>query len=358
MYRFLVVMGTVLVLVLGGAASSRGGGGALHGAITITQDSDFAACGCVTAGNGSPTNPFVVGPWAIGAPSGSDGMSGWAVRVDGTALTKSFVITGISAGYQGVPKNYPVIWVSNVDGTAISNISANNDGIGVELDNSSHVTLDDLNLNKMTGNALRIIDSHYVSLSNSKLKSTADRQQPHDADGLYALGSDHLSIGGVAACPQSRVCNTFDYDTGWGVYLDHTNIVTIDQASANADDTGGFILDDSSYVDVGNSTAEAEGPICITLDGAKFFTGYHTDMQGGVLLVNGSHHDAIHDLQIAATGVGIGSGGNGFFFDPCQNANIPFGPAEGAMGDNNSFVNDCFNSSNKIPALPPKNPCK
>jgi hypothetical protein len=52
-------------------------------------------------------------------------MSGWAVRVDGTALTQSFVITGISAGYQGVPKAYPVIWVSNVSGTTISDISAN-----------------------------------------------------------------------------------------------------------------------------------------------------------------------------------------------------------------------------------------
>jgi hypothetical protein len=358
MYRLLVVMGTVLVLAGGGVASSRGGGGALHGAITITQDSDFGTCDCVTAGDGSPGNPFVVGPWAIGAPSGSDGLSGWAVRVDGTALTKRFVITGISAAYQGVPKNYPVIWVSKVDTTTISDISANNDGIGVELDNSSHVTLDNLNLNKMNGNALRIINSHDVSLSNSKLKSTADRQQPHDADGLYALDSDHLSIGGGSACPQSRVCNTFDYDTGWGVYLDHTNYVTIERASANADDTGGFILDDSSFVHVGNSMAEAEGPICITLDGAKFFTGYHTDMQGGVLLVNGSHDDVIHDLQIAATGVGIGSGGNGFFFDPCQNATIPFSPAEGPMGLRNTFTNDCFNSSNNIAGLPPKNPCK
>jgi hypothetical protein len=199
-------------------------------------------------------------------------------------------------------------------------------------------------------------DSHYVYSSNSKLKATADRQQPHH--GLYALDSDHLWIGGIAACPRSRVCNTFDYDTGWGVYLDHTNYVKIDQASANADDTGGFILDDSSYVEVGNSTAEAEGPICITLDGAKYFTGYHTDMQGGVLLVNGSHDDAIHDLRIAATGVGIGSGGNGFFFDPCQNVVIPFSPVESPMGNKNSFTNDCFNSSNDIAALPPKNPCK
>jgi hypothetical protein len=41
------------------------------------------------------------------------------------------------------------------------------------------------------------------------------------------------------------VCNTFDYDSGWGVYLQNTHDVTIDNASANADDTGGFVLDGS-----------------------------------------------------------------------------------------------------------------
>src|SRR5262249_9791777 len=161
---------------------------------------------------------------------------------------------------------------------------------------------DNLNLNKMTGIALFINRSSYVTLSNSKLKATADGVPPHDADGLYALNSHDLSIGGVAACPKSRTCNTFDYDTGWGGYLQNTYNVTIDHASANADDTGAFILDNASNVDLGNSTAEGDGPICITLDGAKTFTGYHTDMQGGVLLVNGSGSNKIHDLQIAAAG--------------------------------------------------------
>jgi hypothetical protein len=361
MFRLPFVTFAVLTVALGGAASSSGGGGAQHGPIAISSNSDFTppgsstGCACVTAGDGV-TSPYVIGPWAISAPNAT---TGEAVQVDnsGGGITKSFVITGISAGYQGVSFTEPFIQVSHVNGTAISNVSANNDGLGVEVDYSSGVTLDNLNLNKMTGNALFINHSSYVTLSNSKLKATADGQVPHNADGLYALDSDHLSIGGLAACPKSRVCNTFDYDTGWGVYLEKTDTVTIDQASANADDTGGFILDGSSHVDLGNSTAEAEGPICITLNGGKTFTGYHTDMQGGVLLVNGSHDNAIHGLQIVATGVGIGSGGNGFFFDPCQNAPIPFSPAEGAMGDNNTFNNDCFNTSNNIAALPPKDPC-
>jgi hypothetical protein len=358
MYRSVLVMVSLLALALGGAATAKGGGGAQHGPITITSDTDFTApgsssgCACVTGGNGTAASPYIIGPWAISAPSGP-GTTGWAVKVAG--VSARFTITGISAGYQGVPASDPVIQLDHVNNAAISNVSANADGRGVELDNSSNVTLDNLNLNKMTGNALFINKSSYVTLSNSKLKATADGVQPHDADGLYALNSHDLSIGGVAACPKSRTCNTFDYDTGWGVYLQNTHDVTIDHASANADDTGAFILDNASNVDLGHSTAEGDGPICITLDGAKTFTGYHTDMQGGVLLVNGSSNNKIHDLQIAATGVGIGSGGNGFFSNPCTNSQEPFGPFETQMGPGNTFTNDCY-LSNTV-GLPP-NPCK
>jgi hypothetical protein len=339
-----------------------------HGAITITSNTDFTTvgsltgCACVSAGTGTPADPYVIGPWAISAPSG--GTSGWAIKVDGSGVTKSFVISGIAATYSGVPFSDPLIWLVNVNnpaGTTVSNVSANEDGLGVKLDHSSHISLDQLSLNKMTGNALFIYSSSYVNLSNSKLKSTADGQQPHNADGLYALDSDHLSIGGVTACAQAQICNTFDYDTGWGVYLEKTSNVTIDGASANADDTGSFILDGSSFVNLGNSTAGAGGPICITLNGQKTFTGYHTDMQGGLILINGSHDNVIHDDQIptasgSGPGFSIGSGGNRFFFNPCTKSDELFSPVEAPMGMNNTFTNVCFTSTD-IVGLPP-NPCK
>jgi hypothetical protein len=365
MYRSLLAIVGLVLFTLSGTGASLGGDVPQHGAITITTNAGFtptgspSGCGCVRAGNGTAASPYVIGPWAITAPS--SGTSGWAVRIDnsGGGVTASFAINGISANYQGVPHGDPLIQlvdVNNAAGTNISNISANGDGRGVELDGSSHITLDDLNLNKMTGNALFINQSSYVSLSNSKLKSTADGQIPHFADGLYAFGSSHLSIGGVAACPKAQACNTFDYDTGWGIYLQNTSIVTIDHASANADDTGAFVLDNASYVNLGNSTAQANGPICITLNGQKTHTGYLTDLQGGVLLVNGSQQNTIHDDRFAGNvGISIGSGGSGFFLDPCSNSPEPFSPAEAPMGSGNTFVNDCYGSNNV--GLPP-NPCK
>jgi hypothetical protein len=345
------------------APGARADGGQ-HGAITIKQDADFTAvgsstgCACVSAGTGTPANPYVIGPFAIRAPSG--GTSGWAVKVDNStgAVKRSFAINGIAASYSGVSFKDPVIWLVDVVGPAsVSNISSNGAGSGVELDGSTNVTLDQLSLNKMTGNALFINGSSYVNLSNSKLKATADGQVPHNADGLYAVNSDHLHIGGVPACAQGQICNTFDYDTGWGVYLQNTSYVTIDRASANADDTGAFILDNSSFVDLGNSNGDASGPICITLNGQKTVTGYHTDLQGGLILINGSHDNVIHDDQFPANaGVSIGSGGNGFFVDRCTRTFPLFSPVEAGMGLNNTFTNVCFTSTN-IVALKP-NPCR
>jgi hypothetical protein len=274
-------------------------------------------------------------------------------------VTADFSITGISANYASVPYTDPVIAlldVNNPAGTTISNVSSNGEGRGVELDSSSHITLDRLSLNKMTGNALFINSSSHVTLSNSKLKATADGQVPHNADGVYALNSSYLQIGGVAACPSSQACNTFDYDTGWGVYLQGTHDVAIDHASANADDTGAYVLDNAWNVNLANSTGEAGGPICITLNGQKTFTGYYTDLQGGVLLVNGSHNNAIHDDRFAANiGYSIGSGGNGFYLNPCTNQPQPFSPVETPMGNANTFTNVCYGSNDL--GLPP-NPCK
>jgi hypothetical protein len=366
MRRLPILTVMALALALAGPVAARAGSGQ-HSAITITSNSDLTApgsatgCACVTAGNGTAASPYVIGPWAIGTPSGGSG--GWAVKIDNSsgAVTSSFTISGISANYSGVPFTDPVIVlidVNNAAGTTISNVSGNEDGRGVELDSSSYVNIDQLSFNKMTGNSLFINGSSHVTLSNSKLKSTADGQVPHNADGIYAVNSAYLSIGGVPACPKSMVCNSVDYNTGFGVYLQDTHDVTIAHASANADDTGGYVLDNAWNVNLGNSTAQAGGPICITLNGQKTFTGYHSDLQGGLMLINGSHDNAIHNDQFAAnTGYSIGSGGNGFFINPCTGVNEPFSPVEAPMGSNNTFTNVCY-SSTDIASLEPAQPCK
>ncbi len=326
--------------------------------ITINGNSGFASCGCAT-GAGTASNPYVVGPYAITSPNSG----GSAVTIENT--TADFVLTGISANYTDLNPAHPVIHLYEVTGPAtVSNVSANADGTGILVDSSSSVTLDQINVNKMVGTGLVITNSTNISTSNSKYKATADGESPHYEDGLYATNSSYLNIGGVPACPTSTPCNTFDYDSGWGVYLQNTHDVTINNASANADDTGSYILDGiGTYnVNLTNSTGEGGGPICITVNGTKVPTGYaNTDLVGGVMLINGAHNNSISNDNITGmsslSGYNIASGGNPFYYNVCTGSDVsPFTPTDTAMGSGNAFSNNCYNTTD-VMGLPPST-CK
>jgi hypothetical protein len=168
------------------AVAARAASG--HGPVKITSDADFNTCGCVTGGDGTAANPYVIGPYQIGSPS-SPNTGGYAVKVDNSThqVTKSFVVRGISTGYNDTTSSDPVIWLVDVHGTpvvpiAISGIDANNDGTGVELDGSSYVSMDQLNINKMTGPGIVLNGASNVNISNSKLKALNRYQYRGRAD--------------------------------------------------------------------------------------------------------------------------------------------------------------------------------
>ncbi len=362
----LAVVGATAIMCGAGASAglaSASGGGGQHAGITITSDTGFQSCGCVTSGAGTPTNPYIVGPWAITGPNSA----GSAITVDNSSgdISKYFAITGISTNYNDANPSDPVIHLIDVhQSTTVSNVSANADGIGIALDGTSNITLDSINVNKMVGTGIVINASSNIALSNGKYKATADGEPPHQEDGLYAVNSWGLHIGGVAARPQTSVCNTFDYDSGWGIYLQNTHDVTIDNASANADDTGGFVLDGTNTYNVNleNSTAEAGGPICITSNGPKVPTGYYgTDLIGGLMLVNGTHDNTFQSDTFNGTstssGYSIGDGGNPFYFNVCTSLVTPLNPPpDTPMGPGNTFSNVCYTTTDD--PTPPASMCK
>jgi hypothetical protein len=345
----------VVVVCLAMAGSALAASGGQHAGISITSNAGFQSCGCVTSGAGTTSSPYVIGPWAITSPA-----NGSAITIDNSSgsISDVFTITGISANDNDSNPADPFIHLTDVTTpTTISNASANADGTGVELDGSANITLDEISVNKMVGAGLVIRNSSNISVSNGKWKATADGETPHNEDGLYAVNSSNLQIGTAADCPTSGACNTFDYDSGWGVYLQNTHDVTINHASANADDTGGFVLDGTNTYNVtlDNSASEAGGPICVTLNGQKTPTGYHSDLVGGLMLVNGAHDNTIENSTFngtsATAGYSIGDGGNGFYFDPCTNQVQPFSPVEAQMGPNNLFSGLCYGTTD-APGLP------
>ncbi len=206
MRRLIVVPLTVIATTLFTAlfalpATPALAGTGAHAAITISSNADFSACGCVTSGDGTAANPFVIGPWAISAPSG--GTSGWSVKVDNSRgrITDYFNVFGISSAYNDTNTTDPAIWLVNIHtATTISGNNAhptggNNLGIGVELDNSSNIGIDGVDYNKGNGIGVFVNGSSNVSINNSKLKATCNLCSPHTGDGIYAVNSAILQIG-------------------------------------------------------------------------------------------------------------------------------------------------------------------
>lgn len=348
-------------------ASSSFADSSNHAAITITSNADFLSCQCVTAGTGTSSDPYVIGPWSISAPSGGSA-GGWSVKVDNSngTVTAFFDITGITSAYNDTNPADPDIWLVNIHTpTAItsgtngsSSTSANNNGTGVRLDNSSNISLDNLQYNKMSGPGVFLNGSSYVTIDNSKFKSLG-RARP-DGDGIYAVDSSNIGIGTGSDCPNNQPCNDLTYDNGFGLDLLNTHDVVVNAAAASSNDTGGYLLDgiNTYNVTLENSHASGLGPICITVNNQKENTGYYTDLQGGLMLINGAHDNAFSNdtfnIPASAPMPAIGSGGNGFYVNACAGfVPQPFSPVEAAAGPNNTFSNICYSLPTNYPGLPP-----
>jgi hypothetical protein len=363
----LIIPATTAAFLAIPASSSWAGGGAQHGAITIASNADFATCRCVTAGTGTAADPYIIGPWTITSPSGGQ-KGGWSVKVDNAKgnVTALFSIVGISSAYNDTNPGDPDIWLVNVHTpTAITSATngsttstGNDNGTGIRLDNSSNISLDDLQYNKMNGPGVVINGSSAITVDNSKLKSLGDTRP--NGDGIYAVSSSDIHIGTGSDCPNNQPCNDLTYDNGFGIDLVNTHNVVINAAAAASNDTGGYLLDGSQTYDVtlSNSHGSGLGPICITVNNQKENTGYFTDLQGALMLINGAHDNVFSNdtfnIPSAAPMPSIGSGGNGFYVNACAGfVPQPFIPAEAAAGAGNTFSNVCYSLPASYPGLPP-----
>jgi len=339
-----------------------------HAAITITSNAGFTRCACVTSGDGSAAHPYVIGPWSINAPSG--GTRGWSVKVDNStgAITDYFNIFGISSTYNDTNPTDPAIWLvdvktpTRISGTSADPTSGNDLGIGIELVYSANISVDNVDYNKGNGTGAYINHSSNVSIDNAKFKATCSLCAPHVGDGIYAVNSTNVQVGTGSDCPTSASvpCVDVTYDDGMGVWFHNSNNSVIDRTSASANDTGGYVLDGSgSHNDtVENSTSSGTGNICFTFNGQKVNSGYHTDLQGGLHLINGAHNNTIRgDTFRSKTGLDISSGGNiikgvDSFYDACQAAYVPYTQTPTpVMGSGNTFANNCYGSTD-IASLP------
>jgi hypothetical protein len=165
---------------------------AASGPISIQADADFLSCGCVASGNGTTSDPYVIGPLTI------SGAKGDAIYIDGSALTKSFVLYNLTitkAAYTGITLNH--INPSGTPGIVVEVLgpqtSINGGSTGILVENSSHVTLDAEGanpngpgvtsnsagtINKNSNGAIDVENSSHVTIRGWQLSSNGPSIQP------------------------------------------------------------------------------------------------------------------------------------------------------------------------------------
>jgi parallel beta-helix repeat protein len=254
-------------------ASNVGG----HAPIVIQSDADFANCACVKGGDGSQANPFIIGPWAI------NNVSGDAVFIDGSNLTKSFVILNLTVAGNNAPAIHG-IKLHNINPGGSQSIVAEVKGaqtsiqtaeVGILVESSSYVTLDGggenpngpgiINngagtINKNSTGAIDVENSSHVVVKGWQMSANGPSIQP---DWVTLDPSVTLwAVGGV------RFFGVTDS--------------TIDHNAANNCSNNSFSLFNSSYNTVSNNTADypfttnfmvADGSSYNTLNGNVAGTG-------------------------------------------------------------------------------------
>lgn len=234
----------VLAAALFGPAGVRAGGVTVR-PIRIARDTDFAACGCVSSGSGTTSDPYVIGPLAI-SPGSGDG-----IDIDGTLLTKSFVLYDVTSN--GNPGNG--ITLSNINPSGTQAITAevlggatttnSNGGWGVQVVHSSGVTLDGVGVST-TGPG---VANTGFATANQNLVGGIDLES---SSHVLVRGWQFNADGGDTSPDWVGLDpSTFG---GGGIRLFGVTDSTVDHNAANNSSDGHFMVFDSSGNTISNNT--------------------------------------------------------------------------------------------------------
>src|SRR2546425_511457 len=176
-----------------GPAAAAGCTPAHHGPILIQRDSDFAHANGVVSGSGTAADPYLFANLQL-----KDLNPGYGLKVDNSKgkITKLFNIDCVQSNWTNAPPNgATLIWIVKVRAaTTISRVSANSGeaggSVGIRVDGSSAILLDDESLNKFGSNGVQVTASDHITVIRSKLKAMGN--------GLAIVDSHDLTIAGIA----------------------------------------------------------------------------------------------------------------------------------------------------------------
>ncbi len=279
----------VLTLPLVAAQATAAGS---SGVISITGDGGFKTCGCVSSGNGTVKNPYVIGPLTI------DSDTTPAVSISGT--TADFDLDHINVHTTGKADG---IVLNNVTGPAsITKVNIDTPGAkaftgvggGIALLDSSGVTINGDSINTQGNWGIRVVggssnEIKFMTVAHAGLTTPASnstgslsmQENPFitgitgDAPGGVLLKNtwyndvhDNLLnedayagvelVGGGRNTLQKIVVRYPDY---FGVAVQSSTGNTLDNLSLQTADFDGLLVRASNNNIITNSTFSANGPI-------------------------------------------------------------------------------------------------
>jgi parallel beta-helix repeat protein len=369
-------------------------GGGTQPPITIQSDSDFFACGCVSSGTGTKTDPYVIGPLAINSVSGT------AVSIDGTNLTKSFRLFNLTIAGKSAATSFG-IFLNHINPSGTQDIvaevtggqtSIQTVGVGITIENSSYVTLDGgganpnapgvMNhgagtINRAVSGSIDLEKSSYITVRGWQMSTSGASPQPNwitldpgvpywDVGGVRLFGVTQSTLDHNAANNCTSVSfslfnssnnvvsnNTADYPFT-------TNLLVTDGSSYNLVIGNQFTTGDFfNYLVAdplpGSSTLSTYGPshdnvLTGNFSGVSGPTGTETHssivpaFQGGVIILNGTYNNQITNNTIignlgwaqavpdASTPIGVVA------YPPVLHCNVTASGGGGGVGNQNGNV--------------------
>jgi parallel beta-helix repeat protein len=253
-----------------------GGSGSVnaHAPIVIQSDADFTNCACVLSGAGTQASPFIIGPWAINNATGN------GVLIDGTKLTKSFVLMNLTIAGNGSSTSQGIM-LSNINPKGIQSIVAAVQGaqtsiqtanVGIVVESSHYVTLDGGGenpngagignagagtINKNMSGAIDIESSSHIVVEGWQMSASGG---DHQVDWVTLDPSiDHWGVGGVRMFGVTNSLidhNAVNNCTNVSFSLFKSNGNTVSNNTADYPFTMNFIVTDgSSYNVISNNVA-------------------------------------------------------------------------------------------------------
>ena len=125
-----------------------------HNSLVILNDSAFRTCGCVSQGNGTSSNPYVIQNFNF---------TGNTLSINITNTNSYFIFQDNFINND----NSLGIYLFNVTNAIIENTTVSNVFIGIEIENSTNISLMNNSLINLHGNGIQLIRDSKISIINN-----------------------------------------------------------------------------------------------------------------------------------------------------------------------------------------------